>query len=65
MRCPLPPGKQGGHLIYNFWQRDDSPEAFYTTNSELLTALHTALVEPSAPPVTTPESLYLSFVLGR
>jgi chitinase len=30
MRCPLPGGKQGRHLIYNIWQRDDSPEAFYT-----------------------------------
>jgi len=29
MRCPLPPGKTGKHIIYNIWQRDDSPEAFY------------------------------------
>ncbi|ADO75682.1 lytic polysaccharide monooxygenase [Stigmatella aurantiaca] len=27
--CPLPAGKQGRHLIYNIWQRSDSPEAFY------------------------------------
>lgn len=29
MNCPLPANKNGRHLIYNIWQRDDSPEAFY------------------------------------
>lgn len=29
LRCPLPEGKSGRHLIYNIWERDDSPEAFY------------------------------------
>ena len=29
MTCPLPRGKTGRHMIYNVWQRDDSPEAFY------------------------------------
>jgi chitin-binding protein len=29
VRCPLPTGKQGRHVIYNIWQRSDSPEAFY------------------------------------
>ncbi len=29
MTCPLPQGKTGKHVIYNIWQRDDSPEAFY------------------------------------
>lgn len=28
--CPLPTGKSGKHLIYNIWQRSDSPEAFYS-----------------------------------
>ncbi len=29
MRCPPPGDREGRHLIYNIWQRDDSPEAFY------------------------------------
>lgn len=29
MSCPPPAGKTGKHIIYNIWQRDDSPEAFY------------------------------------
>ena len=28
MTCPLP-ARSGRHVIYNVWQRDDSPEAFY------------------------------------
>ena len=28
MVCPLP-ARSGRHVIYNVWQRDDSPEAFY------------------------------------
>ena len=30
MSCPFPQDKSGEHLIYAVWQRDDSPEAFYT-----------------------------------
>ena len=30
MSCPFPQGKSGKHIIYSIWQRDDSPEAFYT-----------------------------------
>ena len=30
MNCPLPRNKIGRHLIYAIWQRDDSPEAFYS-----------------------------------
>ncbi|QRK12072.1 lytic polysaccharide monooxygenase [Archangium violaceum] len=29
MSCPFPSGKRGRHVIYNIWQRSDSPEAFY------------------------------------
>lgn len=29
MTCPLP-DREGKHVIYNVWQRADSPEAFYT-----------------------------------
>lgn len=29
MNCPLPQNKSGKHVIYNIWQRDDSPESFY------------------------------------
>jgi len=30
MSCRLPSNKSGRHVIYNIWQRSDSPEAFYT-----------------------------------
>ncbi|MCG8348375.1 MAG: lytic polysaccharide monooxygenase [Chloroflexales bacterium] len=30
MDCSLPQGKSGRHVIYNIWQRSDSPEAFYS-----------------------------------
>ncbi|PHV12758.1 chitin-binding protein [Chitinimonas sp. BJB300] len=30
MSCPLPQGKSGRHVIYSIWQRNDSPEAFYS-----------------------------------
>ena len=30
MNCPFPNSKSGKHVVYNIWQRDDSPEAFYT-----------------------------------
>jgi chitin-binding protein len=29
LNCPFPSGKTGRHVIYNIWQRSDSPEAFY------------------------------------
>ena len=29
LSCPFPTGKTGRHVIYNIWQRSDSPEAFY------------------------------------
>ena len=29
MTCPSPGNKTGKHIIYNIWQRDLSPEAFY------------------------------------
>ena len=29
MTCPSPGNKTGKHVIYNIWQRDLSPEAFY------------------------------------
>ncbi|WP_245814620.1 lytic polysaccharide monooxygenase [Cystobacter ferrugineus] len=29
LNCPFPTGKTGRHVIYNIWQRSDSPEAFY------------------------------------
>ena len=30
MNCPFPKVNPGKYIIYNIWQRDDSPEAFYT-----------------------------------
>ncbi|WP_434386859.1 lytic polysaccharide monooxygenase [Melittangium boletus] len=29
LNCPFPQGRTGKHVIYNIWQRSDSPEAFY------------------------------------
>ena len=29
LNCPFPKVKPGNHIIYNIWQRSDSPEAFY------------------------------------
>ena len=29
LNCALPSKKKGRHIIYNIWQRSDSPEAFY------------------------------------
>ena len=36
MNCPLPPNKIGRHVIYAIWQRDDSPEAFYSCSDVVL-----------------------------
>ncbi|WP_308445862.1 lytic polysaccharide monooxygenase [Chitiniphilus purpureus] len=30
LTCPLPKNKSGKHIIFNTWQRSDSPEAFYS-----------------------------------
>ncbi|KAB8033281.1 lytic polysaccharide monooxygenase auxiliary activity family 9 protein [Fluviispira multicolorata] len=30
MACDFPLNKKGKHVIYNIWQRSDSPEAFYS-----------------------------------
>ncbi|MGQ5525573.1 lytic polysaccharide monooxygenase [Chitinimonas sp. PSY-7] len=30
MTCPFPQGKSGRQVIYSIWQRNDSPEAFYS-----------------------------------
>lgn len=40
LNCPFPSGKTGRHVIYNIWQRSDSPEAFYAcVDVELGTSL--------------------------
>ncbi len=36
LECPLPPDKDGQHIIYNIWLRDDSDEAFYACSDVVL-----------------------------
>ena len=38
MSCPLPLGKRGRHVIYAIWQRDDSPEAFYSCSDVIFSS---------------------------
>lgn len=59
MTCPLPAGKQGKHLIYNVWQRDDSAEAFYTCMDvdfvdANATSTPTSVSTAESTPTTTP-----------
>ena len=56
MTCPLP-AKSGKHVIYNIWQRSDSPEAFYTCMDVAFvgssgTPTPTATATPSGTPPT-------------
>ena len=63
MTCPLPQDKTGRHVIYNIWQRDDSPEAFYSCSDVIfdddgtppVTATPNDTVEPTATPDETAE----------
>ena len=34
--CVVPDDKKGQHVIYAVWQRDDSPEAFYSCSDVLI-----------------------------
>lgn len=36
MTCRLPSEKRGKHIIYNVWQRSDSPEAFYACSDVII-----------------------------
>jgi chitin-binding protein len=36
MTCRLPSSKTGRHIIYNIWQRSDSPEAFYACSDVVI-----------------------------
>ena len=53
MTCALPAGKNGRHVIYNIWQRDDSPEAFYACSDVIFgedntTPMPTATPDPNS-----------------
>lgn len=39
LTCPLPKNKTGKHIIFNTWQRSDSPEAFYSCSDVTFSAL--------------------------
>ncbi|XZG71193.1 lytic polysaccharide monooxygenase [Chitinibacteraceae bacterium HSL-7] len=39
LTCPLPKNKTGYHVIYNTWQRSDSPEAFYSCSDVTFSAV--------------------------
>lgn len=43
------PNKQGRHIIYSIWQRNDSPEAFYSCSD-----VNFGGTSPTTPPPTTP-----------
>lgn len=54
MTCPLPKNKSGRCIIYNIWQRDDSPEAFYACSD--------VLFGNAPPPPVWHEHLFLPLV---
>ncbi|MCB0062570.1 MAG: lytic polysaccharide monooxygenase, partial [Caldilineaceae bacterium] len=55
MSCKLPEGKTGKHLIYNIWQRSDSPEAFYTCMDVVFTESDVTPVPITPSPTPTPD----------
>lgn len=63
MTCPFPRGKTGRHLIYNIWQRSDSPEAFYTCMDVVLNTNGTPLppVTPTATPTPDPNACLVNY----
>ena len=56
MSCQLPTSRSGRAIIYNTWQRSDSPEAFYTCIDVSFggAAVPTPTPTPTAPPNATP-----------
>ena len=50
MTCDLPTNKTGRHLIYNIWQRDDTPEAFYSCSDVIFVADETEVPTPTPNP---------------
>ena len=58
LSCPFPSGRTGRHVIYNIWQRSDSPEAFYAcVDVELGTSLAAASEWKESEPVVAREPL--------
>lgn len=51
MSCPFPQGKNGRHVIYNIWQRSDSPEAFYACSDVIFSSSN---ITPTPPATITP-----------
>lgn len=56
MTCPLPTGKSGRHLIYNIWQRSDSPEAFYACSDVIFGQSNITPTPPATATATQPPS---------
>ncbi len=55
MNCALPQGKEGKHLIYSVWQRDDSAEAFYACiDVEFDSGMPSPSSTPQPPATSTP-----------
>jgi len=59
LRTPLPE-RTGRHLLYVVWQRDDSPEAFYSCSDVVFGEGTTGEAPPPAPP---PADLQVDLVL--
>ena len=55
MTCPLP-AKNGKRIIYNVWQRADSPEAFYACSDVILNNGGSSTPLPTTPPTATPSA---------
>ncbi|ATB30945.1 lytic polysaccharide monooxygenase [Melittangium boletus] len=58
LNCPFPKNKKGRHVIYNIWQRSDSPEAFYAcVDVDFGTTVLAGLAWHEAEPVRAREDL--------
>lgn len=68
--CHIPLNKLGNHVIYQVWQRDDSPEAFYACSDVILGGSNNP-VEPESttqkvePEITTEISPICSSINGE
>lgn len=52
--CEIPSHKLGSHVLYQVWQRDDSPEAFYSCSDVVISSGNGS---PTDPNPTTSESM--------
>lgn len=54
MTCPMPLEKEGKHIIYNIWQRNDSQEAFYSCIDVEFDYSNVTVDPTTVPPTATP-----------